>query len=268
MTGDGNCFFRALAKQVYLDEQEHGRARQETIRYMRDRREEFDQFVHGVDFDSYVDLMSIEGTYIEGQVEIKAAANAFNVRIKVYGRSKYHDRTIAPLFINSETRDVYMAHYQAAQHYVVLEQMDPAPTARGGLSRSMSASGGLNSSNSSRARRQDSRGTPQPLADQRQATTPLNDTERTARGGPFRSMSASVPNLSLGTPPRYALPDTTPRQRPALTPINDTELRRRLAASRGTPTASRLPPASARAPGEIVLEMATPLGRPRDELDA
>jgi lipoprotein-anchoring transpeptidase ErfK/SrfK len=193
VVGDGNCFFRALAKHVYLDEQEHRRARQETIQYMRDRREDFEQYVPE-DFDSYVNRMSREGTYIEGQVEIKAAANAFNVRIKVYGRSSYHDRTFAPLIINSETRDVYMAHYQAAQHYVVLERMDPAPTARGGLSRSTLASGGLDSSNSSRARRQD---------------------------------------------------------------------------SRGTPTARRLPPASARAPGEIVLEMvATPLGRPRDELDA
>jgi len=135
VVGDGNCFFRALAKQVDGDEQLHGRARQETIRYMREHSEEFDQFVHGVDFDSYVDRMSREGTYVEGQVEIKAAANAFNVSIKVYGRSSYHDRTFAPLIINSETRDVYMAHYQAAQHYVVLERMDPAPTARGASNR-------------------------------------------------------------------------------------------------------------------------------------
>jgi hypothetical protein len=123
VAGDGNAFFRALAKQVYFDEQEHGRARQETIRYMREHREEFEHFVHDVDFDSYVDNMSMEGTYVEGQFEIQAAANTFNVRIKVYGRSRDHDRTIAPLINNSETRDVYMAHYQAAQHYVVLERI-------------------------------------------------------------------------------------------------------------------------------------------------
>ena len=139
--GDDNCFFRALAKQVYSDEQEHGRARQETIRYMREHREEFEHFVHDVDFDSYVDNMSMEGTYVEGQFEIQAAANTFNVRIKVYGRSRDHDRTFTPLIDNLETRDVYMAHYQAAQHYVVLEQMDRAPTARGCRPRSMSASG-------------------------------------------------------------------------------------------------------------------------------
>jgi hypothetical protein len=191
VVGDGNCFFRALAKQVNGDEQLHGRARQETIRYMREHREEFEHLVE--DFDSYVDHMSREGTFVEGELEIRAAANAFNVCIKVFGRSRNHDKTFAPLERDSETRDVYMAHYQAAQHYVVLERMDPAPTARGGLSRSTLASGGLNSSNSSRARRQD---------------------------------------------------------------------------SRGTPTARSLPPASARAPGEVDLEMATPLGRPRDELDA
>jgi len=139
VAGDGNAFFRALAKQVYFDEQEHGRARQETIRYMREHREEFEQFVHDVDFDSYVDNMSMEGTYVEGQFEIQAAANTFNVRIKVYGRTRDHDRTIAPLINNSETRDVYMAHFQAAQHYVVLERMDPAPTARGASNRQVNA---------------------------------------------------------------------------------------------------------------------------------
>ena len=119
--GDGNCFFRALAKQVNGDEQLHGRARHETIRYMREHREEFDQFVHRVDFDSYVDRMSREGTYVEGEIELMAAAKTFNVRIRVYGRSANHDRTFEPLECNLETRDVYMAHYQVAQHYVVLE---------------------------------------------------------------------------------------------------------------------------------------------------
>ena len=137
--GDGNCFFRALAKQVNGDEQLHGRARQETIRYMREHREEFEHLVE--DFDSYVDRMSREGTFIEGELEIRAAANAFNVRIEVYGRSGAHDKTFSPLISNDETRPVYMAHYQAAQHYVVLEQMDRAPTARGCRPRSMSASG-------------------------------------------------------------------------------------------------------------------------------
>ena len=120
--GGGDCFFRALAKQVYGDEQLHGPARQETIRYMREHREEISEFVWN--FDSYVDRMSREGTYIEGKLEIQAAANAFNVHIKVYGQSRYHDQTFYPLISNHETRPVYMVLYQAAQHYVVLEQME------------------------------------------------------------------------------------------------------------------------------------------------
>ena len=119
--GDGNCFFRALAKQVNGDEQLHSRARQETSQCMREHREEFEQFVHSVDFDSYVDRMSREGTYVEGEIELMAAAKTFNVRIRVYGHSANHDRTFEPLECNLETRDVYMAHYQVAQHYVVLE---------------------------------------------------------------------------------------------------------------------------------------------------
>jgi hypothetical protein len=150
MVGDGNSFFRALAKQVYGDKQLHGRARQETIRYMREHREEFEQFVPG-DFDSFVDNLSREGTHVEGtDVEIKAAADAFKMCVTaVYGRSTNHDRTStpslllppplapgrstnhdrtsAPLMSDLETRGVYMAHYQAKQHSVVLERMDPAP---------------------------------------------------------------------------------------------------------------------------------------------
>ena len=150
MVGDGNSFFRVLAKQVYGDKQLHGRARQETIRYMREHREEFEQFVPG-DFDSFVDNLSREGTHVEGtDVEIKAAADAFNMCVTaVYGRSTNHDRTStpslllppplapgrstnhdktsAPLISDLETRGVYMAHYQAKQHSVVLERMDPAP---------------------------------------------------------------------------------------------------------------------------------------------
>ena len=145
--GGGDCFFRALAKQVSGNEQLHGLARHETIQYMRGHREEYEQTVE--DFGLYVEHMSKEGTYIEGEIEIRAAASAFNIRIWVAGRSKDHDKMFAPLISNLETRDVYMAHFQAAQHYVVLHfqaaqhyvVLDPSPIARGGLPRSSSATG-------------------------------------------------------------------------------------------------------------------------------
>jgi len=43
--GDGNCFSHALAKQKFGDEQLDGGTRQETIRYMREHREEFEHLV-------------------------------------------------------------------------------------------------------------------------------------------------------------------------------------------------------------------------------
>ena len=129
VAGDGNCFFRALAKLVYGDERLHGSVRQATIQYMRQHYEDFEDFYEltDSDFGLYIVRMSREGTYTEGEIEIRAAANAFNSRIWVVGRSNDHDKMFAPLISNLDTRDVYMAHFQAAQHYVVLEQMVPSP---------------------------------------------------------------------------------------------------------------------------------------------
>ena len=124
---DGNCFFRALAKQLRGTEQLHGVAREETIQWMRKYHNELADFAGDVfkgDFDSYVNRMSKEGTYIEGDLEIQSAANACNVCIKLYGRSRDHDRTFSPIERNDETCTVYMVHYQAGQHYAILEPRD------------------------------------------------------------------------------------------------------------------------------------------------
>ena len=223
--GGGDCFFRALAKQVRGDEQLHGLARQETIRYMREHREDFGEFVGN--FDSYVDRMSREGTFIEGELEILAAANAFNVHIKVYGRSGAHDKTFSPLISNDETRPVYMAHYEAAQHYVVLEQMDPAPTARGGRPGSMSTS-----------RRDLSLRTPSAPATARRPST---CTLRSAASE--RQVNAAIDSgAGAITPPQLPRPNSGPTARGGLDrPGSSRELRQD---SRGTPSARILPPAS------------------------
>jgi hypothetical protein len=224
--GGGNCFFHALAKQVHGDAQRHGLARQETIRYMREHRGEFEGGVPG-DFDSYVDRMSREGTFIEGEVEILAAANAFNVHIKVYGWSRDYDRTFSPLISNDETRPIYIVHDQAAQHYVVLERMDPAPTARGGLPRSMSASG-----------RDLSLGTPSaPATARRPSTCSLHS------AASERQVNAAIDSgAGAITPPQPPRPNSGPTDRRGLDrPRSSRELRQD---SRGTPSARILPPAS------------------------
>ena len=223
--GGGDCFFRALAKQVLGDEQLHGPARQLTIRYMREHREEFEEFVG--DFDSYVDRMSREGTYVEGEVEILAAANAFNVHIKVYGRSGAHDKTFSPLISNYETRPIYIVHYQDAQHYVVLERMDPAPTARGCRPRSMSTS-----------RRDLSLGTPSAPATARRPST---CTLRSAASE--RQVNAAIDSgAGAITPPQPPRPNSGPTARGGLDRPGSSRGPRQ--DSRGTPSARILPLAS------------------------
>ena len=62
--------------------------REKTIQYMREHREEFEQSVPTENFDSYVNNVLTEGTCFDGQIELLAAASAFNVRIWVFGRSE------------------------------------------------------------------------------------------------------------------------------------------------------------------------------------
>lgn len=42
ITGDGNCFFRALSDQLNGNESEHIRYRREVCKYMRENRDEFE----------------------------------------------------------------------------------------------------------------------------------------------------------------------------------------------------------------------------------
>jgi hypothetical protein len=121
--GGGNCFFRALAAQhpdLMNNPSMHRQARLRTVRYMRMNEATFSNSVPSKSYSSYVDHMSEDGTWVEGEVELHSAAAAWNVNIHIWSESDAHDRRFLAPNPTIHTFNVCMAHYRD-QHYRVVE---------------------------------------------------------------------------------------------------------------------------------------------------
>ena len=80
--GDGNCLFRAVALQVYGDENWHDRVREECMDFMVKDKTHFEVFIDG-DFEEYVRLKRQNATHGDNP-EIQALAELYNRPIMVY----------------------------------------------------------------------------------------------------------------------------------------------------------------------------------------
>ena len=79
--GDGNCFFRAIADQIYGNEYRHVTLRREVIDHLKANKEEFKLFMENdMKIEKYINLMSRDGAW-GGQLEmsILAQIHKFNV---------------------------------------------------------------------------------------------------------------------------------------------------------------------------------------------
>jgi hypothetical protein len=121
----GDCFFCVLSRALYAHESFHALCRSKTVQYMRKNPTDFEGFFDGEDFDAYCEQMGLAGTYIEGDMEIMAAANALNVNLKIWSFDDAHDRNIVTLKPSDETREVNLVHYAepGAEHYKLAEPL-------------------------------------------------------------------------------------------------------------------------------------------------
>lgn len=79
--GDGNCQFRALAHQLYGDEDQHAAMRELVVRQLEEVSDRYCGFVPGR-FQDYVSEMSRDETWGDN-VTLQAAADALGLRIHV-----------------------------------------------------------------------------------------------------------------------------------------------------------------------------------------
>ena len=67
--------------------------------------------------------MDTDETYIEGGVEILAAAEVLNVNIYIFAHSEANDRHILKVAPDQFTRNVRLVYYPEMQHYREFQQI-------------------------------------------------------------------------------------------------------------------------------------------------
>ncbi|PNW83370.1 hypothetical protein CHLRE_05g246050v5 [Chlamydomonas reinhardtii] len=114
ITGDGNCFFRALGDQLKGEEKVHAELRARIVGFMADHEEEFAPFVEDDEsFGSYVARMKKDGTWA-GYMEVVAASRCLGANLTIYQagqprwRVVHHPEDTAPM--------LHLA-YSDGQHY-------------------------------------------------------------------------------------------------------------------------------------------------------
>ncbi|CAI2350895.1 unnamed protein product [Caenorhabditis sp. 36 PRJEB53466] len=82
IVGDGSCMFRAIAEQVYGDQEMHGQIRKLCMDYMANNRDHFEQFMTE-NFESYVERKREDG--VQGNhIELQAISEIFARPVEVY----------------------------------------------------------------------------------------------------------------------------------------------------------------------------------------
>lgn len=101
IVGDGNCLFRAVAHQMYLDQERHGELRAKCCAHMLKYKHRFEAFCTD-NFETYVKHLSNEGVWGD-HLEIKALEEIFDRIIIIY---EAEGATITPMnYINVEEQE-------------------------------------------------------------------------------------------------------------------------------------------------------------------
>ena len=78
----------------------------------------------------YLARMATVGEWVEGELELHAAARVFNLNVWLFGYDERHDRVIRTPTPDAGTRDVRVAHYHDV-HYRAVERSAEAGTRPG-----------------------------------------------------------------------------------------------------------------------------------------
>lgn len=109
IAGDGNCLFRALTWPD--DAQNHARARADVVAHLRRHWSDVYAPFSDAPCDAYCDHMARPGVW-GGEMELRAFADVFCVRVHVYGNDGVHIASYGP----RDTHDTRRVRY-ARGHY-------------------------------------------------------------------------------------------------------------------------------------------------------
>ncbi len=122
--GDGNCLFRAVSHQLYLDESHHEELRQQAVAHMEKHRERFIPFCP-TNFDEHIKNMKTSG-YWGDDLEIRALEEILDRVILIYSREStisLANQQLGPVNNNFQERDLMVnvapiiLSYHGFSHY-------------------------------------------------------------------------------------------------------------------------------------------------------
>ncbi|XP_014481194.1 PREDICTED: OTU domain-containing protein 5-A isoform X3 [Dinoponera quadriceps] len=114
MDEDGACLFRAVADQVYGDQEMHGVVRKHCMDYIASNKEFFRNFVAAEDFSNYVNRKRLE--YVHGNhIEMHAMSEMYNRSIQLYCYST-EPIDIFHTTVKSDNEPIRLS-YQRDSHY-------------------------------------------------------------------------------------------------------------------------------------------------------
>ena len=130
--GDGNCFFRAIAHQLYGDESQNQKVGEEAGQEIIKKSNRYRNFVAG-SFDKYVSNLSTDREWADNAA-IQATSNAFRISIEILNDSeRIPSYTILPFGEDSVASPQHVVvGYIANVHYVSTEFHEPFPPAMWG----------------------------------------------------------------------------------------------------------------------------------------
>ena len=101
MAADGNCLFRAVAHQIYMNAEKHHELRKQCVNHMRKHRDRFALFCT-TDFDTYLNNLSRDGSWGD-DLEIKALEEIIDRAIVIYSSE---NKDLAPMTANFDDLEV------------------------------------------------------------------------------------------------------------------------------------------------------------------
>lgn len=119
--GDGNCLFRAISHQLYLNESHHDDLRRACVKHMEIHRDRFQLFCT-TNFDDHLRYMALNGSWGD-DLEIKALEEILDRIIVIYSTDSNEQPFLQPLQTNFEEqlllRDIspIILSYHGQSHY-------------------------------------------------------------------------------------------------------------------------------------------------------
>ncbi|GAW80014.1 hypothetical protein, conserved [Plasmodium gonderi] len=110
---DGNCLFRAVADQLYNNEDNYKEIRKLVVSYLQRNEEKYKHFIeHDESYKSYIQRISLDGTW-GGQLELQAVGELFTVNILIY----QENGCILEIKNHSDDKKCIQLHYASSEHY-------------------------------------------------------------------------------------------------------------------------------------------------------